>query len=140
MAGGIVAFVLNLMHAGWWWAGEESSVPRDGRSHVVTIDQPSGDYVIWSDRSLVDPTCSISDQRGGDVALHRVPPDQRLYVGMLAVAEPEASFRFTVPASDTLTITCDEVDATPVQTLGIGPAPSAPLFTSWPGGRSSSAR
>lgn len=117
---GPVFFVGNLT-AGAWWFEPDVVVPRDGQSHAVTLDDGGSDYAIWSDRSLVDPICGLSGPDGTDVALWEVPRTERIYLDEPWVAEPEASFVFTSPADGAMTVTCDPVDATPVQTLELGP-------------------
>ncbi|GAA5122079.1 hypothetical protein GCM10023339_39900 [Alloalcanivorax gelatiniphagus] len=120
----VVGMLASVVLGRSWWDGGDASVPRDGHSHVVHLDDPGEAYAIWSDRSLVDPTCRLDDQTGSQVPLTEVPPGERAYVDTVAVAEPEASFLFTAPVSGSVTVTCDAVDATPVQTLDLGPAPN----------------
>lgn len=120
---GAVLLVASVAKPGGWWQGGEATVPRDGESHVVTLSEPGGDYAIWSDQSLVDPECVLADADGTSVGLRRVPVRDRVYVDTMGVAKPEASFLFTAPPSDSVTITCDSIRSTPVSTVDLGPAP-----------------
>lgn len=119
----VIGMLATLVHDTSWWDGGDATVPRDGRSHLVHLNDPGEAYAIWSDRSIVDPRCKLDDEAGVPVPLIEVPPGERAYVDTIAVAEPEASFLFTAPASGSVAVTCDAVDATPVQTLDLGPAP-----------------
>ena len=119
----VAGMLASLAHDTSWWDGGDATVPRDGRSHVVHLDDPGEAYAIWSDRSIDDPECTLDDDAGSPVPLIEVPPGERAYVDTFAVAEPEASFLFTTPASGSVAVTCAAVDATPVQTLDLGPAP-----------------
>jgi hypothetical protein len=104
----------------WWWK-PDVAVPRDGASHTVTLDRPGAPYGVWGDRSLADPTCSLTTVDGTELAQVHVPVGERVHLDEPWVAEPEASATFTAPAGGVVVATCDDVDATPVQSLHLAP-------------------
>lgn len=120
--------VFNVTHPQWWWSGTEVDIPRDGAAHRVELAMPGGDYALWSDQSLVDPVCVISDRDGIEVIQRRVPKDERAVVEVQGIAKPEASGLFVAPPSGFIAITCDHLVANPVQNISLGSAPSRPMF------------
>lgn len=103
-----------------WWE-PEVAVPRDGSAHRVSIDGGGEAYAIWSDRSLVDPVCALTDADGLLVEIALVPPAERVALDEPWVAEPEASSTFTAPADGVVVATCDDVDSSPVSELHLAP-------------------
>lgn len=104
----------------WWWE-PEVAVPRDGAGHQVSVEGGGEPYAIWSDRSLIDPVCTLAGGDGAPVEVAAVPADERVFLDEPWVAEPEASTTFTAPADGVVVATCDAADATPVQVLHLAP-------------------
>ncbi|WP_185994326.1 hypothetical protein [Nocardioides campestrisoli] len=123
MVAGIVIAFASFTYAGWWWNGGGAEVPRDGSSHEVAVFEPGSDYALWSEQWLIDPECEIVDATGNAVELRAVPPSERTTVEMQGVGDPEVSFVFTAPETDTMTVTCAAIESNPVVAVEVGPAP-----------------
>lgn len=104
----------------WWWE-PEVAVPRDGAVHRVSVEGAGEAHAIWSDRSLIDPVCTLTGDDGASIDLTPVPPAERVVLDEPWITEPQASSTFTAPADGVVVATCDAVDATPVQELHLAP-------------------
>jgi hypothetical protein len=97
------------------------AVARDGAAHRVQVEGAGESYAIWSDQSLIDPVCTLTGDDGGSVETTPVPRDERVFLEEPWVGVPEASSIFTAPGDGVVVVTCDAVDARPVQELHLAP-------------------
>lgn len=117
-----------LVHLDWSSDDTGVGVPRDGQVHRVVVPQGGEAYVMWTDQSLTDPTCTLTDDSGVEVPLRHVPREDRLVGAGLYAAVPGATYELTSPTSGVLDVRCDAIGAD--SEVGLAPAPHRLLFSS----------
>lgn len=115
---GVAWVAASLVHGAWWW-DPEASVPRDGRTHTLTLAEPGARHAVWGDTATSDPACTMTGSDGNAVPVQVIAADDRILLDEPWAAEPIATASFTPPPDGVVVVTCDALAAEPVQTAGI---------------------